>query len=66
MSSGGTSQIKSGLKSGDQVYVEIDTGPRSSSTDGGSLVQTGNLPANGVFVPGNGPPGGVYQVGGGK
>lgn len=66
LSSGGTAQIKSGLKSGDQVYVEIATGGRSndSSTGGGSLVQTGQLP-NGVFAPGGGGPG-VFQVGGGK
>ena len=67
LSSGGTTQIKSGLKSGDQVYVEIVTGSRatdSSSTGGGSLVQTGNLP-NGVVVPGNGPPG-VFPAGGGS
>jgi macrolide-specific efflux system membrane fusion protein len=65
LSSGGTTQITSGLKSGDQVYVEIDVGSRSadSSTGAGSLLQTGNLP-NGV-VPGNVPPG-VFQVGGGK
>jgi macrolide-specific efflux system membrane fusion protein len=65
LSAGGTTQIKSGLKSGDQVYLEIDTGPQSngSSTGGGSLVQTGQLP-NGV-VPGD-VPAGVFQVGGGK
>jgi macrolide-specific efflux system membrane fusion protein len=64
LSAGGTTQIKSGLKSGDQVYLEIDTGPQSndSSTGNGSLVQNGQLP-NGV-VPGEAP--GVFQVGGGK
>ena len=67
LSSGGTTQVKSGLKSGDQVYIEIDNSARSadsSSTGGGSLVQTGNLP-NGGIVPGEAPPG-VFQVGGGK
>lgn len=64
LSAGGTTQIKSGIKSGDQVYLEIDAGPQStdsSSAGGGSLVQTGKLP-NGA-VPGDIPPG-VFQVGG--
>ena len=66
LSAGGTTQIKSGLKTGDQVYLEVSAGPQStdsSSTGGGSLVQTGQLP-NGVLLPGGGP--GVFQVGGGK
>jgi len=62
LSSGGTTEIKSGLKSGQQVYVEIAVGgPRSgSATDGQTNTQKGNYPDVGVF-----PGGGVVYPGGG-
>ena len=70
LASGGTTQIKSGLAEGDQVYLEIDTGSRpSGSTNGnlGQLVQKGDFPAGGVVIPGNGQVGNLpVTSGGGK
>jgi multidrug efflux pump subunit AcrA (membrane-fusion protein) len=70
LASGGTTQIKSGLAEGDQVYLEIDTGSRpSGSTNGnlGQLVQNGNFPGGGVVIPGNGQVGNLpVTSGGGK
>ncbi len=60
LSSGGTTEIKSGLKSGQQVYLEISTGGGGSSTStGGSILQRGDFPAGGVL-----PNGGQFPVGG--
>lgn len=71
LSSGGLTQIKSGLREGDQVYIEISTGSSGTSNNGGNqLLQRGNLPAGGVVIPGTGqfPAGGKLPVtsGGGK
>jgi RND family efflux transporter MFP subunit len=68
LASGGTTEIKSGLKSGDQVYIEIDTGSGPSGTsnggNGNQLVQNGDFPGGGVIVPGSGefPAGGKLPV----
>jgi macrolide-specific efflux system membrane fusion protein len=57
LSSGGSTEVKSGLKAGQQVYVEIATGltGNGSSTDGQTSVQNGDFPGGVVNVdPGGG------------
>lgn len=67
LSSGGTTQIKSGLRSGEQVYIAIAT-PSTGSSNSNSGPQQGNFPG-GVFLPGGGvevPAGGKIPNGGGS
>ncbi len=67
LSSGGTTQITSGLKSGQQVYVETIT--RSRTGTGSSNTENGNT-RNGGYFPGGGsgnfPGGGNFPAGGGN
>lgn len=70
LSSGGVTQIKSGLQSGEQVYVDVPSGSRSTgSSSNGGVVKQGNFPGGGVVIPGGGgylPGGKIANAGGGS
>jgi multidrug efflux pump subunit AcrA (membrane-fusion protein) len=75
MSAGGTTEIKSGLREGQQVYVDVVTGLQRNGTSDGANTDLQNGPGvypggvvppadgNQVFAPGNAP---VDGTGGGK
>jgi len=69
LSSGGTTQITSGLSSGEQVYVETVVRTGGGSTGSGTRTGTGNGGGTGSFPGGGGFPGGGsgnFPVGGGN
>ncbi len=72
LSSGGTTQITSGLKSGQQVYVETITRTQTGGTGTGNT-RNGNTRTGGYFpgggggyFPGGGGGGGNFPAGGGN
>jgi hypothetical protein len=61
LSGDGTTQITSGLRSGEQVYVELGVGPGRSSSSSGQDGKRFQIGGGGVVVPG----GGQFPAGGG-
>lgn len=69
LSSDGTTQIKSGLRAGERVYIDVPTRtPSTGSSNANNGPQQGNFPGGEVFVPGGGVggPGGKVPNGGGS
>ena len=66
LSSGGTTQITSGLRSGAQVYLDtITTGTRGSTSGGSTQRQEGGFPGGfGGYGGGNFPGSGNFRGGG--
>jgi hypothetical protein len=63
LSGGGSTQIKSGLRAGEQVYLELSAGSGRSGSSSGQNSKRVDFPGGGVFLPGGGK---VPAGGGGK